>query len=734
MYNLIKNICVIVFVILFFAQQSSAQKFLIFPDIISNNTEIDSGNYIINKIITIKKGKILTIKKGVNLFFDKDAQIEVYGGFVCNGEKNNLITFTSLNPENPGKGIIVKGADNTPLNFNYCNFKYMSKPLHIQKNWLRSTINIKNSIFKFSELYGANIEINEVDNLLISKPTTITIENNTFSNNSGSILISEISSEFLQTSIKSNVICRNEYIGRDRNGMFTSPLFFNYNKTENSRLPIFKSNSIFDNFSNQFTDDSLSIDYTNLSVVGNADNFDVSDNYFGDPKNKEIENTFDFVSANYMAPILQFNQLDEIPDRTLNGHFYKILVNNNELDELINFTKLKSKISSVEFEFNRPVKSSDKYKILYYYLLKDTLISQELKHKLVWEENNKKLKIEINDNIFNKQKNGYIFIDGFYDENGMEVPSLFIGKKQFMKNNEIEMIISNFYENIPRKDLWKKRKKSTSNNIANNNINDSTNRFNDSINDILKNSKYWEAGVFFGNSLYWGDLYTTTVGLTYENFKLSYGLRLKYHINERFLVNFGANYMVISGTDDKNTVLGKERGTGFARGLSFRTTIFDINAMLEMDLLKYKSTKSYTPSIAVGANVYNFTPYGKYNDRWYKLRPIGTEGQTLKGGSGVYENWLFGIPISISVKKHMGIRNVISLSYTYNKIFTDYLDDVSTGIYPNADELKKANPSLGDIAVKLSNPNDQKGQRSASADFDGYGYWGITWTHKFLKK
>ncbi|NUM31460.1 MAG: hypothetical protein HUU47_03955 [Bacteroidetes bacterium] len=724
-----------------------SQKYLIFPENITSNTVLDSGNYLLNGISTVKSGKILMIKDGVNVFFGRNAQIIVNGGVIFEGKKNKLINFTSINPDFPGKGIVVSGADLSSINFNYCSFKFLSKPLHVQKNWLRESVSIKNSIFKFSELYGANVEINEVDNILISKPVKISIENNTFSNNSGSILISEIASDFIQTSIKNNVIIRNEYIGRDRNGMFTSPLFFNYNQSNNTRIPVLENNSIFDNFSNQFLEDSVSVDFTNICVVGNAEKLDVSDNYFGNPENKEIENTFDFVSANFMAPTLYFNQLNETPNQSINGHFYKILLNDQELDELINIKELKSKISNIELDFNRPVKNSDNYDVQYFYIYKDTLVNKELKHKLVWNEENNKLKIEINDNIISREKNGYIYIDGFFDENGMEVPALFIGKKQFLKNNEIEMVITNFLRKIPRKDLFTKRfktvpKGSSENNLPDDKLSkliyhytaaDSLKDLNDTVNHTLKTSKFWEAGLFFGNGLYWGDLFTTTVGLTYENFKPAIGIRLKYHLTERFQLNFGANYLEVSGTDDRTKTLGKERGTGYSRGLSFKTKIFDLYAQAEMDLIKYKSIKSYIPSIAIGANVYNFTPYGQYNGRWYKLRPIGTEGQTLPGGKGTYANWMVGIPFTVSVKKHMGIRNVISLSYTYNKIFTDYLDDVSTGNYPDAEALKKANQSLGDIAVKLSNPNDHNGQRSTSGDYDGYGYWGLTWTHKFFR-
>jgi hypothetical protein len=170
---------------------------------------------------------------------------------------------------------------------------------------------------------------------------TINIENNTFSNNSGSLLITNISSENINTVLTGNVITRNDYIGRDRNGMFTSPVFFNYNSTTNPQQPEFYKNSVFENYSNLFFEDTLSADRTNIYVVGSADRLNISNNYFGNPKNKEIEKTFDIVSANFRAPTLYFNKIEDKPDPNLNGHFYKVLINGVEMDELLFFEKLK---------------------------------------------------------------------------------------------------------------------------------------------------------------------------------------------------------------------------------------------------------------------------------------------------------------------------------------------------------------------------------------------------------
>lgn len=718
-----------------------------FPSQINTNTTLEQGNYVLTGNCIVKKGITLILRDGVNILFAKDAEITVEGSIEIKGKRNNLVNFSSNDTDNPGKGIVIRGADNSSIDICYGRFKFLSKPLHIEKNWLRNEINIRNNVFKFSEIYGACIEINDIDNVLSEKAVSVTIENNTFSNNSGSLLITNISSENINTNLSGNVITRNEYIGRDRNGMFTSPVFFNYNYTTNPQKPIFYNNSVFDNYSNLFFEDTLSVDYTNICVVGSADRLNVSNNYFGNPRNKEIEKTFDFVSANFRAPTLYFNKIEDKPDPNLNGHFYKVMINGDEeLNELLAIEKLKSGISTIDLTFNRPVTNAEKYSIKYFYYYKDTLFSKQLKHKLNWAEGNRQVTIELNDHLLSKEKNGYLYIDGFFDENGMDVPALFIGKKQFLKNNELELVITNFIKRIARKDLVVKESRIA--NTQNTSVEkpseekikelvlyyskyDSTIDNTDTIIKVLLTSHFWEAGVFAGNALYWGDLVTTTVGFSLSNARPAVGIRARYHFTDYLQVNLLANYMVIAGTDDKQTVLGRQRGTGYERGLSFRTYIFDIGSTIEMDLMKYRTVKSYIPSIFAGFNVYNFTPTAQVDGKWYKLRPVGTEGQTLAGGPGPYKKWSYGIPVGFSIKRHFGQNNIVGLSYTYNKLFTDYLDDVSTGTYPNADELKSRNPGLGETAVKLSNPNQQEGRRSASADYDGYGYWGFTWTHKF---
>jgi hypothetical protein len=112
------------------------------------------------------------------------------------------------------------------------------------------------------------------------------------------------------------------------------------------------------------------------------------------------------------------------------------------------------------------------------------------------------------------------------------------------------------------------------------------------------------------------------------------------------------------------------------------------------------------------------------------LRPIGTEGQTLNGSQNAYSKFAVSIPVGMKMERHVNQNLIIGFAWTYHKLFTDYLDDLSIGRYPDPESLKAANPDIGDVAVHLSNPNKQSGRRSTSADNDGFGYFGITATWK----
>ena len=248
-----------------------------------------------------------------------------------------------------------------------------------------------------------------------------------------------------------------------------------------------------------------------------------------------------------------------------------------------------------------------------------------------------------------------------------------------------------------------------------------------------RKKKYWDAGLFVGNAVYFGDLNTSTVSANPRNMRPSTVLRFGYQIAEKFRIGLMGNYMLIAGSDQAiNPRNPNVRGTNFDRGLSFRTTIFDGGLTVDYNLIRFAKRKTFVPYLTGGVNYYYFKPMGQVDGEgeWYDLRSIGTEGQTLNGAQNQYAKSLWGFPCGVGIKRHLNERAILQLSYTYNQIFTDYLDDVSTGTYPDAEALKAANPGLGETAVQLSNPSGLTGQRSYSDKHDGYGYWGFTFSYK----
>jgi hypothetical protein len=657
-----------------------------------------------------------------------NAVLRLDGGLSCKGSPNNLVNIISSDIENPGAGIVINDvANDKTIDIQYTRFLHIKKPLSFEFRWGRRNVNFMHNVVKYSHFEGAAIQVKEIDNLLVNERILFNFKRNTFSNNTASILLSDITSDLLTIDLEDNVITQNSYTGKKRNGVFTSPLFFTYNKYQRNETPILQGNSIFSNYYSLHLPDTVYLGKTNISVVGSAEKLDLSKNYFGAPDDKEIQESFDFVSANYSAPYLYFDDLLKSPPSTINGHFYEVTVDGNPLQETYSLKSKLYNLKSIEFLFNRSVAPGKDYRMLYHFLDGDSIATVEIKHSQKWSDNNTRLNLNVLDRFNGVSNVGFIEISGLYDGDGMDVPTLYIGKES-IRSPKIRTY-------IPR--LVKNKENET---IAGENVPDVVNpteeiEFETLVNDSLVNrkKKYWDWGVFIGNSVYFGDVNRTTVSVNPRNMRPNGGLRLGYQPFEKLRLELRNNYMVIAGSDRGPNPEQNQRGTNFERNLSFRTTIIDASFMIEYNIIPFKKITTFVPFVFSGANAFYFKPMGQVegDDQWYDLRSIGTEGQTINGAQNQYDKVMMGIPYGIGIKRHLTQNTIISVSYTYNKIFTDYLDDISVGRYPDPEALKAANPDLGNVAVALSNPSNLTGQRSASAKYDGYGFWGIGFNFKF---
>jgi hypothetical protein len=713
------------------------------PTYVNSDLVLEEGSYLISKPTLIGSEGSITLSSRTTLIFAPKATIKVAGGLNIKGSTQNFVQITSQNIHDPGIGFIIQGVDESLINIEFARFTSLQKPLTFNKNWSRSSVNLSNSIFKDLDYNGVIVEFQDVDNILTKTQIPVQIKGNTFSNNAGSVLIANLSSESIHFDISSNVFSRNQYIGKDLNGLFTTPLFLNYNGSYKGKLPIVKNNSICYNFGSLLLSDTVEFFPVFVSAIGSAEMLDMNDNYLGFEGQKQYEQVIDQISSSTPSPFIRIDRVQERPDANLNGHIYKVGINGNRVDHPFYNIQINKDIEQLDLVSNRQVNASSQVKIQYAYLWDDTLRFNNFRYKLSQENNRQRTVIDIRDKIFKDYEHGFIVVDGLVDANGFDVPTVYIGIKDFITQNREFILSYPDWRAIPksvdqivvipdsepgldsdslRKD--KIREESNESIVFDNELG------NDSIR-VIKRQKYWDVGLQLASTIYFGDLAYTGVSFYLPNARPSLGVSLGFHPSKRLRFELSQHSMVINGDDRRSSVVGKNRGTNYDRGLSFRTTIIDLAFVTEYQFWEYKTFKTLVPSIYTGVVGFYFKPMGQVGGQFYDLRSIGTEGQTLEGGSGPYEKFSYGIPFGIKLSRHLNENTLIAISYTYNRIYTDYLDDVSTGLFPEEEALKAANPDLEDISVKLSNPNNLSGQRSTSADHDGYAYWGFSIYKKF---
>lgn len=105
--------------------------------------------------------------------------------------------------------------------------------------------------------------------------------------------------------------------------------------------------------------------------------------------------------------------------------------------------------------------------------------------------------------------------------------------------------------------------------------------------------------------------------------------------------------------------------------------------------------------MTLGIGIFRFNPQAKWEDKWYELQPLSTEGQGLNNFTNrqPYKKVQFCLPIGTGFHIGLSKRMALIFEFSLRKTFTDYLDDVSTTYVP-LDDLGK---ERGKIATILSN-------------------------------
>jgi hypothetical protein len=184
----------------------------------------------------------------------------------------------------------------------------------------------------------------------------------------------------------------------------------------------------------------------------------------------------------------------------------------------------------------------------------------------------------------------------------------------------------------------------------------------------------FDLDLFAGIINYQGDLQPIVVTPNGSNFAAA--VVLKYQFSPRVYLRGGFSFGSVGASDANN------REDLRFRNLSFRSGIQEFTLGIEYRFLDPEKHK-VTPYIFAGAGFFLFNPYTLDRQgtgtRVY-LQPLGTEGQGLSAYPDRKEYSLqqICIPYGFGVKWQVNCNLNMGIELRQTKLFTDYLDDVST--------------------------------------------------------
>ena len=204
----------------------------------------------------------------------------------------------------------------------------------------------------------------------------------------------------------------------------------------------------------------------------------------------------------------------------------------------------------------------------------------------------------------------------------------------------------------------------------------------------------WHANVFGGFSNYSGDLQNKF--FTIDESYAAFGLAAQYDLTGHLSLVSGVNIGHVGAADRYNKPALQ------ARNLSFQSNIDEWNLIGEYNFFDL-TERRFTPYVFAGLAIFHFNPYAydSLNQKVY-LKPLSTEGEGLaqypdrKPYNLTQAAIPFGGGIKLRVSEHVAIAYEISL----RKLFTDYLDDVSSTYVSQSILLSARGPEAVEMAYR----------------------------------
>ena len=202
-----------------------------------------------------------------------------------------------------------------------------------------------------------------------------------------------------------------------------------------------------------------------------------------------------------------------------------------------------------------------------------------------------------------------------------------------------------------------------------------------------------EVGIGLGPLFFLGDLggaagigRTFIKDIDYPLTKLSKGIFIGVAPREWYGFRVALNTGVLEGDDKEAPNKGGDEVTRLERNLNFTTRIWEAYGAFEfypsVFLEQYEDLKGkLRPYGIIGIGVYHFNPKTQdKNGNWVALQPLHTEGQGFPEypDRKEYKLTQAEIPMGFGFKYYLKENMFIGLEVLHRKLFTDYVDDVST--------------------------------------------------------
>ncbi len=202
--------------------------------------------------------------------------------------------------------------------------------------------------------------------------------------------------------------------------------------------------------------------------------------------------------------------------------------------------------------------------------------------------------------------------------------------------------------------------------------------------------------------------------LRWKTARPSYGLYLMAMYKDVIGARLEGTFGQVMGYDSILKKVAASTYGRYERNLSFKSKISELQLTFEIHPLFFKEydedeSPRLSPYGVIGAGVYSFDPQAKLNGQWYALHPLHLEGQGFAEypDRKVYQltqlNLLGGLGLKYEINSMFNAR----LEFVHRFLFTDYLDDASTGFIDPSLFYKYLPANQAAIAQQLYNRTNE---------------------------